>query len=124
MLVVNVLGPTRLVREGEPLDVGPMGRRAVLGLLALAHGRPLARREMVDALWGEHPPPTAVNVIQTHVKHLRQLLEPDRRARTPSARLPSVGDGYALRLPADAVDVVQFRELVSQAGAAERLGSL
>ncbi|GIH02199.1 XRE family transcriptional regulator [Rhizocola hellebori] len=119
-----MLGPTRVVRDGELLDLGPAGRRAVFGLLALAHGQPLARRELVDALWGENPPATSVNIIQTHVKHLRQLLEPTRPARTPSVQLPSVGDGYALRLPAGAVDLDRFRQLVAQAAEAERQGNL
>lgn len=124
MLIVNVLGPTRLVRDGEPQDLGPAGRRAVFGLLALAHGQPLARRELVDALWGERPPPTAVNVIQTHVKHLRHLLEPHRQARTPSQSLPSIGDGYALRLPADCLDVARFRTMVAQAADAAQQGNV
>jgi DNA-binding SARP family transcriptional activator/tetratricopeptide (TPR) repeat protein len=122
VLTVQVLGPIRAWRGSEPLDLGPAGRRAVFGLLALAHGRPLARRELIEALWGDRPPPSATNVIQTHVKHLRRLLEPDRAARTPSTRLPNVGDGYALSLPSGTVDLSRFRELVALAAGAQRDG--
>ncbi|WP_158853495.1 AfsR/SARP family transcriptional regulator [Saccharothrix deserti] len=115
MLVVQVLGPIRAWRDGTALALGPAGRKAVFGLLALAHGKPVTRAELVDALWGERPPPSATNVIHTHVKHLRQLLEPDRGARAPSTTIPAVGDGYALSLPPDAVDVVRFRSLVARA---------
>jgi DNA-binding SARP family transcriptional activator/tetratricopeptide (TPR) repeat protein len=122
VLVVQVLGPVRVWRGCQLLDLGPAGRRAVFGLLAVSCGRPLARRELIDALWGDRPPPSATNVIQTHVKHLRRLLEPDRRARTPSAALPSVGDGYALDLPSGSVDVHRFREHTGLAAAAEQAG--
>ncbi|ONI87992.1 hypothetical protein ALI22I_19790 [Saccharothrix sp. ALI-22-I] len=115
MLVVQVLGPIRAWRDGTALALGPAGRKAVFGLLTLAHGKPVTRAELVDALWGERPPPSAANVIHTHVKHLRQLLEPDRGARSPSTTIPTVGDGYALSLSPDAVDVFRFRSLVARA---------
>lgn len=122
LLVIQVLGPTRLWRDGREIDLGPAGRRAVLGLLVLAGGRPLLGSRIVDVLWGEQAPPSATNVIQTHVKHLRRLLEPDRRAHTPSAVLPFAGGGYALRLPAGAVDLDRFRDLLAAAAEADRRG--
>nr|MDT0657595.1 tetratricopeptide repeat protein [Micromonospora sp. DSM 115978] len=120
MLVIQVLGPTRLWRDGTEVGLGPAGRRAVFGLLVLAGGRPVPRSRIVDLLWGEHPPPSATNVVQTHVKHLRRLLEPGRRARSPSVVLPSVGAGYALRVPDGTVDLDRFHGLLNAAAEAER----
>jgi len=117
MLVVQVLGRVRVWRDGVEADLGPPARRAVLGLLALAGGQPVGRHELIDALWGDGPPVSAVNVLQTHVKHLRRSLEPDRQTRTPSGLLPSVGDGYALRVVDAELDVVRFRDLVRTAAA-------
>ncbi len=88
----------------------------MLGLLALSGGRVVPRADLVDALWGERPPPSATNVIQTHVKHLRRLFDPERHRYARSTSIPIVGDGYALRIPADEVDVDRFRDLVSAAG--------
>lgn len=116
MLRVQVLGPVRVWRERQALDPGPTARRAVLGLLALAGGQPLPRSELVDALWPDQPPPaTSTNVIQTHVKHLRRLFEPDRPSRAPSLLLPQIGDGYLLRTSAVSVDLLRFRHLVAAA---------
>ncbi|MFE2757856.1 tetratricopeptide repeat protein [Actinosynnema sp. NPDC059335] len=120
MLAVRVLGPLGAWRDGTAVALGPAGRKAVFGLLTLADGKPVTRAELVDALWGERPPPSATNVIHTHVKHLRRQLEPGRGARSPSATLPTVGDGYALSLPRDGVDVVRFRSLVARADAVLR----
>lgn len=115
---VQVLGPVRAWHDGREIELGPVGRRAVLGLLALSGGRVVPRADLVDALWGENPPPSAANVIQTHVKHLRRLFDPERHRYERSTSIPFVGGGYALRLPDDEVDVDRFRDLVSAAGRA------
>jgi tetratricopeptide (TPR) repeat protein len=119
---VQVLGPVCAWRDGVRIGLGSAGQRATLGVLALACGGPVQRAELVDALWGERPPRSATNVIQTHIKNLRRLLEPDRRARAPSAVLPAIGDGYALRVPGDQLDLRNFRRLVAEAGRAQRDG--
>ncbi|WP_439658542.1 tetratricopeptide repeat protein [Lentzea sp. HUAS TT2] len=116
LLRVQVLGPVRAWQDGREIELGPAGRRAVLGLLALSGGRVVPRADLVDALWGENPPPSATNVIQTHVKHLRRLFDPERHRYARSTSIPFVGDGYALRIADDEVDVDRFRELVSAAG--------
>jgi DNA-binding SARP family transcriptional activator/Tfp pilus assembly protein PilF len=114
-VLVQVLGAVRAWRDGHELDLGAPSRRTVLGILALAGSQSVHRSEIVDVLWGEHPPASATNVIQTHIKHLRRILEPDRPARSPSKILPAVGDGYTLSLPGDHVDLTQFRTLVATA---------
>lgn len=122
---IQVLGPVGAWRGGLPLDVGPAGQRALFGLLALHCGAVMRRDDIVAALWPDGTvPPSAANVIQTYVMRLRRLLEPDRPARSASAVLAKVGDGYRLCLPAAAVDVLRFREHVTAAVAAQRHGRL
>ncbi|MBY8872671.1 winged helix-turn-helix domain-containing protein [Micromonospora sp. PLK6-60] len=119
---LEMLGPLRLRRGGEELAVGPPQRRAVLALLALAGGQPIGRDELCAALWPVRPPTAAANVLQTHVKNLRRVLEPWRPRRAGSVLLPSVGPGYALRVPRAAVDALRFRALVAAARAARVAG--
>ncbi|MDI1465408.1 BTAD domain-containing putative transcriptional regulator [Catellatospora sp. KI3] len=122
-LRIRVLGPVRAWRDGEPLDVGPTGQRALLALLALAPGRLLSHDELTGSLWpGRRPPPAAANIIQTYVARLRRLLEPGRPPRAASAVLPRTGDGYLLSLPRAAVDVLRFRDHVAAAATAHRHG--
>ncbi|WP_203855375.1 BTAD domain-containing putative transcriptional regulator [Plantactinospora mayteni] len=122
---IQLLGPVRAWRDGEPLDLGPAARRVVLGLLALAGGKPLLRGELMSGLWYDREPPaSAANVIQTHVKHLRRLLEPERRPRDQGTVLRLVGDGYALHLPDTGLDVTQFRRRIDAAVTAQRRGQL
>lgn len=117
-----MLGSLRVWHDDSELELGPPGRRAVLGLLVLAGGEAVAKHELMDALWGDRPPRSAVNVLQTHVKHLRRLLEPDRPPRTSSEILPHVGDGYAVRWDAVDVDLLRVRRLVAEATDAHRSG--
>ncbi|WP_166658025.1 AfsR/SARP family transcriptional regulator [Actinokineospora alba] len=121
---IQLLGPVRVLQGDEQIDIPTAGRRAVLGLLGLASGRPVSRAELIDALWHDDPPHTAVNVIQTHVKHLRKVLEPDRPNRAPSVLLPSVGDGYTLRTQGCDLDVTAFRAGVGAALEARERGDL
>jgi DNA-binding SARP family transcriptional activator len=125
VLRIQVLGPICAWRNGDLLDLGSAAQRAVLGLLALACGRPMPRTEITAWIWHDREPPaSAANVIQTHVKHLRRLLEPDRPPRARSDVLRQVGDGYALHVPAFAVDVLLFRQRVAAASGAQRRGQL
>lgn len=113
---IQVLGPVRMWRDTEQVIVGPAGRRAILGLLALQVGSVVSGSEIIEALWGGYvPPSSARNIIHSHISRLRRLLEPERAPRRPSLLLPTAGDGYVLRVPPGSVDVVRFRGLVTAA---------
>jgi DNA-binding SARP family transcriptional activator len=118
---VQVLGPVRAWRDGDELDLGPARRRAVLALLALSAGRAIGQEALVAALWKE-PPRSARNIIHTYVKHLRQVMEPERSSHSNGTLLSRVGDGYALRVDAGTVDGLRLRKLVAEAQAARRGG--
>ena len=124
VLRVSVLGPLRAWRDDVELDLGPPARRAVLGLLLLAGGAYVSQSELVDALWGNRPPATVANVLQTHVKHLRRLLEPGRRARTRSEVLRYTNGGYAIAAEAVESDLNVFRRQLGLAHDAERDGAV
>ncbi|MFE1171913.1 BTAD domain-containing putative transcriptional regulator [Streptomyces sp. NPDC058773] len=114
----QVLGPVRAWRGDRPLDLGPPQQRAVLAMLLLHAGRPVSVPQLVDALWEEEPPPRAVGTLRTYVSRLRALLEPDRKPRQEGRLLVSSGGGYALRVPAGALDAAAFEERL---GTARRL---
>ncbi|WP_411133212.1 AfsR/SARP family transcriptional regulator [Streptomyces sp. C10] len=111
----QLLGPVRAWRGDRPLNPGPPQQRAVLALLLLHAGRPVSVPQLVDALWGEQPPPRAVGTLRTYVSRLRGLLEPDRRPRQQAHLLVSSGGGYALRVPGGALDASVFEERLATA---------
>ncbi|MEU1722840.1 BTAD domain-containing putative transcriptional regulator [Nonomuraea sp. NPDC005692] len=115
-LRIEILGSLRAHRGQAELDLGPAQQRSVLAVLALAEGRCTPMSELVDVLWGERSPVTAVNVLHTYVKRLRRILEPDRPSRVASRLLPRVGDGYLLSTDEVEVDLWKFRALARQGG--------
>jgi DNA-binding SARP family transcriptional activator len=79
VLAVSVLGPLTVTRDRAAVALGSVRQRAVLGLLALHHGTCLHREAIIDALWAERPPASAVAEVQGYISRLRQLLRPGIR---------------------------------------------
>ncbi|MFJ2767971.1 AfsR/SARP family transcriptional regulator [Streptomyces sp. NPDC087300] len=111
----QLLGPVRAWRAGRQLALGSPQQRATLAVLLLSHGRPVSVSELVDALWGEEPPPRAVGTLRTYVSRLRSLLEPDRQARGRASLLVSAAGGYALRVPRAALDATALEDRLTAA---------
>ena len=87
-LLVRLLGPVQAWRGDRELELGGPQRRAVLGLLAVRANQAVSRSELIDGIWGEDPPPSAVNALHVHVAG------PAARARAePGA--PGAGPGAA-----------------------------
>ncbi|MBX6752572.1 MAG: AAA family ATPase, partial [Micromonosporaceae bacterium] len=114
-LTISVLGEVRAARDGEPLDLGGPRQRSVLALLVIARGDAIPADRLIHDLWGDNPPPTASGALQAFVSHLRRRLEPGRTARSRGTVIVSVGPGYALRVPDDAVDAWRFEQQVRRA---------
>jgi DNA-binding SARP family transcriptional activator/DNA-binding XRE family transcriptional regulator len=123
-LYLQVLGPIGGWHDGHPLALGSASQRAVLALLAVNANTTVNRESIVDALWGEQPPPSAITMVQSHVCRLRRVLCPGHRARAQDGRLITTSTGYRLNAASSELDLVLFGELVSQARAARDAGQL
>src|SRR5207302_8823580 len=60
----RILGPLEAFDGERPLALGGVRQKAVLALLLLHPNEALSRDLIVDELWGENPPATAVKVLQ------------------------------------------------------------
>ncbi|MFF4800464.1 BTAD domain-containing putative transcriptional regulator [Streptomyces sp. NPDC001351] len=128
-LRIGVLGELTVTRGGRALSLGGPRPRALFALLVLARGAVVTCDRLVDAMWGEEPPPSAVGALQAYVSRLRRELDPARTTGSRSSVLVREGAGYAIRLAPDEVDAWRFEALLDQAGrpatsAAERVGLL
>ena len=112
-LDIGVLGELTVARDGRAVAVTGPGRRALLGLLAANAGRIVSVERIVEGLWGETPPASAVKVVQTHVSQLRRTLEPDRDGDWQL--LVTHPSGYTLAAGPDAVDAMRFEAEVQAA---------
>ena len=88
--------------------------RGLLALLALEANTVVPVDSLVARMWGEDPPPSAVNVVQTYVSAWRKVLDPAGRTSPDGRRLETVGSGYRLRLATDECDVLVLRDLLSR----------
>ncbi|MEU4744627.1 BTAD domain-containing putative transcriptional regulator, partial [Actinosynnema sp. NPDC023658] len=120
----EVLGLLRAVRGGGVVDLGAAKQRAVLAVLLLARNAPVSRDQIIEAVWGDNTPSSAVNLVQTYVAGLRRALEPSRARRAPAELLTSVGDGYLLRVEPNAVDLDEFEHGVATAARLRASGDL
>ncbi|MFI6443289.1 AfsR/SARP family transcriptional regulator [Kitasatospora sp. NPDC050543] len=118
----QVLGPVQAWRGDQSLPLGSPQQQAVLTALLLHHGHPVTTQDLVDGLWGDRPPPQAVAALRTYISRLRGVIEPHREARTPAELLISVRDGYALKIPAQALDLSVFDTTYAEATAARTAG--
>lgn len=118
----EILGDVRVLRNAEPVDLGPAKQRAVLAVLLLQPGRPVPTHQIVDAVWGDEPPENGANVVQKYVAGLRRVLDPDRAPRTPGELLALTGSGYVLRTAEASVDADEFQTALAVADTHRRAG--
>jgi predicted ATPase/DNA-binding SARP family transcriptional activator len=97
----RLLGPLEVFKDGAPVPLGGVQQRALLALLLLAPNEAVPRERVVDVLWRERPPASAINSVQVQVHGLRRLLGPDR--------IETRGSAYLLHADPGEVDVLRFR---------------
>ena len=113
---LRILGPLEVVGDdGRPVDVGGRRPQSVLVALALARGHPVPADQLLDGVWrGERLPDR--NRLQIQISRLRRVLGDDH--------ICTRGGGYALEIPAEAVDAARFDQLVTGGRAALRAGNV
>ena len=117
----KLLGPLEVVADGEPVSLGPPQQRALLALLLLNANEVVSRDWLIDELWGEQPPATAVKQVQVYVSRLRKALEPDRAPGDPGRILVTRPPGYLIAVETEQLDLGRFERLRGEAG--EALGA-
>lgn len=118
-LYLQILGPIAATYGDSALELGHARQRTVLAILALDAGQPVGRSAIIDAVWNDRPPRSAANLIHTYVSRLRRALR-----ACPAAPLVSEGQGYRLRVTANQLDLLRFRELAADGRRAWSAGSL
>jgi predicted ATPase/DNA-binding SARP family transcriptional activator len=106
----RMLGPIEALESGEQLALGAPKQRAVLAALLLRRNEVVTRDALVDAVWGESVPGSAVQSLQVYVHGLRRVLGADR--------IETRGMGYRLRVEPGELDLDRFDELVGRARSA------
>jgi DNA-binding SARP family transcriptional activator len=92
-LEFRVLGPLEALVDGTPARLGGPRQRALLALLLASANEVVPLARLVDELWGDDPPVTAANVLQTYVSQLRKALGRDAIGTRGRGYVVAVADG-------------------------------
>jgi DNA-binding SARP family transcriptional activator len=99
-----ILGPVEVRRHGSPLPLGGPKQRALLAILLLNANEAVSRDRLIAGLWGDDPPPSAPQSLDSYVSRLRRVIGADRIVR----RAP----GYVLTVGPGELDLDRFERLV------------
>ena len=103
----RVLGPIEVEAGSGPIPLGGPKQRAVLAHLLLRPNQVVPSGALIDELWGDEPPETARNTLQTYMSHLRKALGEGRLVwRSP---------GYVLSVDPSELDSSRFDDLLREA---------
>ena len=93
----RILGPLE-ARDGHLILVGGAGKPAALLALLLIHkNEVVASERLLDELWNERAPRTALKTLQTYVSQLRRALGAETILTRPTGYVLSVGEGSSTR---------------------------
>jgi len=112
MFHIQVLGHFALRTGPERPKAVPRLVARVGCILAGWPGEWVERQRLLEELWGDRPPRTAINTLQAHVSQLRKLVGKER--------LIGDANGYLLDVEPRQVDAELFQELVQEAARAQR----
>jgi DNA-binding SARP family transcriptional activator/class 3 adenylate cyclase len=102
----GILGSLTVWDGDLELSLGGPRQRALLAVLLLRANELVPTARLVDELWGERPPPTAVKTVQVYVSQLRKVLG-EKAIETRAA-------GYLLRVDPGALDARRFEQLLER----------
>jgi DNA-binding SARP family transcriptional activator len=104
----RILGPLEVWNGHQWAQVSAPKWRALLAALLLSPGQPVATGQLIDELWGDHPPAKAGNLVSLYVYRLRRLIG-DTGGQVLLTRAP----GYQIMLAAGDLDAESFTRLVA-----------
>jgi DNA-binding SARP family transcriptional activator/ABC-type glycerol-3-phosphate transport system substrate-binding protein len=100
---LGVLGQLEVHDGGEPLRLGGRRQQLVLAVLLDRANERVSVDRLIDAVWGEAPPPTARKTLQAYVSRLRRIVG--------DSWIETIADGYRLDASPDDLDALQFEAL-------------
>ncbi len=95
--------------HGEFVSIPGLKKQRMLTCLLLSPNAIVSTDAVIEAIWEDNPPDTAVRQVRNTASQLRRLL---------GTRLETAGNGYRLRLDTDQLDALMFDRLVAEADAA------
>lgn len=106
----RILGPVEALVDGAPAALGAPKQRALLALLLVNRRRVVSAEQLIDGLWGERPPASALQSLQVYVHGLRRALGGER--------IETAGRGYRAVVAEEELDLDRFERALERGRAA------
>ena len=106
---IRVLGPVDLATPDGVKSFGGRLPQMLIATLAIAAGRIVSNDHLIEVMWGDEAPASAVNTLQSYVSRLRHLLGHEV--------IELADHGYLLNVDVDQVDALRFEQLIRAATA-------
>src|SRR2546423_12709225 len=110
----NMLGALEMVHNGRICTPTAPKVRWTLALLVVRANHIVGVDSLIEELWGDNPPRSAVTTTQTYIYQLRRCIQRERLAERPEEMLETRPPGYVLHGPPQCVDGDVFGTLVGQ----------
>ena len=121
----RILGSFEVWVGGRLVGLGGEKPRALLAILLLHHDEVVSADRLIDDLWGESPPESALRTVQAYVSRLRRALGPNGAGASASEEPESAlaangrvlltrGRGYLLEVAPGELDLERFRDLAER----------
>jgi DNA-binding SARP family transcriptional activator len=109
-LTFGILGPVEVRVDDRKVHLTSTKQQALLGAGLLQANAVVSVARLVDAIWGDRPPQTAVDLVQTYVYAVRRSI-----GRMGVGCIVTRSPGYLIRADRGALDVQVFERLTAAA---------
>ncbi len=106
----RILGPLEVIENGNPVALGTLKERLVLGVLLLHANEFVSRERLIDDLWGEAPPPTAHKAVNVYLSKVRKAL-----SLAGADPIRTASGGYRLHVEPEMLDASRMQVLIAEA---------
>jgi DNA-binding SARP family transcriptional activator len=114
MLQFQVLGPLEVYDGDRVCTPTPPKVSRVLALLLLRANQVVPMDSLIEELWGEAPPLSAVGTTQTYIYQIRKILDPHGLHAAEGEWLLTKPPGYLMRVAPNQLDATAFEALSLQ----------
>jgi SARP family transcriptional regulator, regulator of embCAB operon len=111
MMKFKILGPLEVSNEGTICTPTPPKVRRVLALLLLRANQVVSTDALIEELWGEEPPQSAITTAQTYIYQLRRAFGRAEVTEGRSNWLVTTAPGYLMHVNPGQVDAHDFETL-------------
>ncbi|HEX3961274.1 MAG TPA: BTAD domain-containing putative transcriptional regulator [Trebonia sp.] len=116
----KVLGPLEIIESSQNIAPTALKPRQVIALLTLRQNSVVRTSELIDELWEDNPPVSAMTTLQTYIYKLRKTF----LKYGAGEALQTKPAGYMLNIPYENVDLHWFEKAIKEGRAKLDSGDL